>query len=172
MSKQVKRIKKDKKNEKGENIMGNRNGRPKKYTEVEIMQEKIDKYFESCYRPVTRIVDGKCINVKKSNGEVLKEQYRPFTVTGLADALDMTRETLLRYGEQEKFSDTIRRAKRKCELYAEERLFDKEGANGAKFSLANNFSCWSDKQKIEHSGNVNNPFEGLSTEELRKILNE
>lgn len=28
------------------------------------------------------------------------------------------------------------------------------------------------KEQIEHSGNVNNPFEGLSTEELRKILND
>ncbi len=152
--------------------MEKKNGRPRKYTEAEIMQEKIDKYFESCYRPVTRIIDGKCVNVKNKNGEVLKEQYKPFTVTGLADALDMSRQSLLNYNKKDEFFDTITRAKRKCELYAEERLFDKEGANGAKFSLANNFSCWSDKQKIEHSGNVNNPFEGLSTEELRKILNE
>lgn len=28
------------------------------------------------------------------------------------------------------------------------------------------------KEEIEHSGNINNPFGGLSTEELRKILNE
>lgn len=28
------------------------------------------------------------------------------------------------------------------------------------------------KEQIEHSGNINNPFEGLSTEELRKILND
>lgn len=28
------------------------------------------------------------------------------------------------------------------------------------------------KQQVEHSGNINNPFEGLSTEELRKILND
>lgn len=28
------------------------------------------------------------------------------------------------------------------------------------------------KEQVEHSGNINNPFEGLSTEELRKILND
>ena len=28
------------------------------------------------------------------------------------------------------------------------------------------------KEQIEHSGGINNPFEGLSTEELRKILND
>lgn len=29
---------------------------------------------------------------------------------------------------------------------------------------------WRDKQEIEHSGNVNNPFEGLTTEELREVI--
>lgn len=31
-------------------------------------------------------------------------------------------------------------------------------------------SKWRDKQQIEHSGNINNPFEGLSTEELRQLI--
>lgn len=29
---------------------------------------------------------------------------------------------------------------------------------------------WRDKQQIEHSGNINNPFEKLSTEELRQLI--
>jgi len=29
---------------------------------------------------------------------------------------------------------------------------------------------WRDKQEVEHSGNINNPFEGLSTEELRELI--
>ena len=41
------------------------------------------------------------------------------------------------------------RAKAVVEQYAEERLFDKDGANGAKFSLANNFEGWKEKQQIE-----------------------
>ena len=45
--------------------------------------------------------------------------------------------------------DTITRAKTRIEQYAEERLFDKDGANGAKFSLANNFEGWKEKQQIE-----------------------
>ena len=43
------------------------------------------------------------------------------------------------------------RAKRKCEVYAEEMLFDKNSTNGAKFSLANNFEGWKEKQEVEHS---------------------
>lgn len=130
-------------------------GRPPKYKTVEEMQEKINKYFESCYRPVIVFNKEKCKyeTVTDNKGDIVKEQYRPFTVTGLADALDMSRETLLRYSEKDEFSDTVLRAKRKCELYAEERLFDRDGANGAKFSLANNFSGWKDKQDI--NANVN-----------------
>lgn len=122
-------------------------GRPPKYKTKKELAKKIEKYFESCFKPIVKIVDGKCIIVKDSEGNAVKEQYRPFTVTGLADALDMSRETLLRYSEKDEFSDTIMRAKRKCELYAEERLFDKDGANGAKFSLANNFDGWKDKKE-------------------------
>ena len=39
------------------------------------------------------------------------------------------------------------------------------------FNLKNNFG-WTDKQQVEHSGNINNPFEGLSTEELRQLIND
>ncbi len=35
--------------------------------------------------------------------------------------------------------------KSRCEEYAERRLYDRDGVNGAKFSLANNFKGWRDK---------------------------
>lgn len=66
----------------------------------------------------------------------------------------MSRQSLLNYEDKEEFFDTIMRAKRKCEVYAEEQLFNKNGVNGAKFSLANNFEGWKDKQEIEHSGSL------------------
>ena len=87
-------------------------------------------------------------------GNVIKTQVRPYTISGLADALDMSRQSLLNYSKKEEFFDTITRAKRKCEVYAEEQLFDKSGVNGAKFSLANNFEGWKEKQEIEHSGSL------------------
>lgn len=124
-------------------------GRPPKYTEAEVMQYKIDKYFESCFAPA-RDKNGKFL--KDLNGNIIKTQTRPFTISGLADALDMSRQSLLNYSDKEEFFDTITRAKRKCEVYAEEQLFDKNGVNGAKFSLANNFEGWKEKQVLEHSG--------------------
>lgn len=87
-------------------------------------------------------------------GKVIKTQIKPFTISGLADALDMSRQSLLNYSNKEEFFDTIMRAKRKCEVYAEEMLFDKNSTNGAKFSLANNFEGWKDRQAIEHSGTL------------------
>ena len=30
---------------------------------------------------------------------------------------------------------------------------------------------WRDKQEVEHTGEINNPFKELSTEELRKLIN-
>lgn len=92
-----------------------------------------------------------------NTGNVVKTQIKPFTVSGLADALDMSRQSLLNYSKKEEFFDTITRAKRKCEVYAEERLYDKDGANGAKFSLANNFEGWKEKQEVNLENDK--PFE-------------
>lgn len=128
-------------------------GRPKKYKNKEELQEKIDEYFKSCFKPVTTVVQGECIILRDDKGNIIEEQYRPFTITGLADALDMSRQSLLNYSEDEEFFDTIMRAKRKCELYAEERLYDKDGNKGAMFSLSNNFEGWKDKKDID--ANVN-----------------
>ena len=122
-------------------------GRPRKYTEVEVMQQKIDKYFKEC--------------------EIKNE---PYTVTGLCLALDITRETLREYLKDEQFSDTIKKAKLKVENYLEKHLITDNSTTGIIFNLKNNFG-WKDKQELEHSGNINNPFEGLSTEELRQLIN-
>lgn len=123
-------------------------GRPKAYKEVKEMQKKIERYFIEC--------------------DINKE---PYTITGLCIALDICRDTLAEYMKKEEFSDTIKKAKLKVENYLEKHLITDSSTTGIIFNLKNNFG-WSDKQQIEHSGNINNPFEGLSTEELRKILNE
>lgn len=128
--------------------MSRKGGRPKKYTEVELMQQKINKYFEEC---------------NKNN--------EPYTVTGLCLALDICRDTLLEYSKDKRFSDTIKKAKLKVENYLEKHLITDNSTTGIIFNLKNNFG-WTDKQQLEHSGNINNPFEGLSTEELRQLIND
>lgn len=126
----------------------NKVGRPPMYKSVEEMQDKIDAYFKSCEGTVYTDDEGTPVLDKFSRPVIVGE--RPLTITGLALALGFnSRQSLLNYQEKEEFVDTIMRAKAVVEQYAEERLFDKDGANGAKFSLANNFEGWKEKQQIE-----------------------
>ena len=71
-----------------------------------------------------------------------------------------SRQALINYQERPEFNDTVTRAKSRIEEYAESRLFDRDGANGAKFSLANNFKAWKEKTEVDHSGAVNITIEG------------
>jgi hypothetical protein len=101
-------------------------GRPLKYKSVKTMQKDIDKYFADC-----------------------DKRERPYTVSGLAYALDTCRQTLLNYEENPEFMDTIKRAKAKIELFNEEMLYNKEvSTTGVIFNLKNNYG-WKDKQEIE-----------------------
>lgn len=123
-------------------------GRPPMYKTKEEIQEKIDAYFEECKGRVLTDADGNAVTDKY--GMPIIVDARPLTITGLALALGFTsRQALLNYQDKEEFVDTITRAKARVEQYAEERLFDKDGANGAKFNLANNFEGWREKQSIE-----------------------
>jgi len=122
-------------------------GAPPRYTSKEEIQGKIDAYFKACEgEPL--IVDG--VPAVDKYGEVIMVGKKPYTVTGLALALGFnSRQTLLNYQGKEEFMDTIIRAKSRIEQYTEERLFDKDGVNGAKFSLSNNFEGWREKQQVE-----------------------
>lgn len=112
------------------------------------MQEKIDAYFKECEGKIMKDEEGKPLLNKY--GQPIIYGAKPLTITGLALAIGFnSRQSLLNYEGQEEFLDTIKRAKAKVEEYAESRLFDKDGSNGAKFSLSNNFKGWAEKQQIE-----------------------
>ena len=131
----------------------NKVGRPATYKTVEEMREKIDAYFNYCMGEYVRDEDGK-IETDKNDNPIMTKQIPP-TITGLALALGFTgRQSLLNYEDKEEFMDTIKRAKSRIEQYAEERLFDRDGVNGAKFNLSNNFKGWSEKQQIDSNVNT------------------
>ena len=86
-------------------------------------------------------------------GQPIFVDVHPPTVTGLALALGFTsRQALLNYQAKPQFVDTITRAKARVEQYAEERLFDRDGSNGAQFSLRNNFKGWDVDKRNDDSG--------------------
>lgn len=123
-------------------------GRPPKYKNKEEIETKIQAYFEKCEGEILRDDEGDIIYDKFGHPVILNR--KPPTVTGLALALGFaSRQALLNYQGKKEFNDTITRAKSYIEQYAEERLFDRDGVNGAKFSLINNFKGWSEHPKQE-----------------------
>jgi hypothetical protein len=124
------------------------------YKSKEEIQEKIDKYFSDCEGEVLKDKEGSPILNKY--GGVIIMGGKPPTITGLALALGFaSRQALLNYQDREEFNDTITRAKSRVEQYAEERLFDRDGSNGAQFSLKNNFKGWNaDKKEENQQGGI------------------
>lgn len=123
-------------------------GRPYIIGDAKEMQERIDKYFKDCEGKPLFDDDGNPVLDKWGNLVVLGS--KPPTITGLALALGLnSRQALLNYQDRPEFNDAVTRAKTRVEEYAESRLFDKDGANGAKFSLANNFRGWAEKQEVD-----------------------
>src|SRR3954469_13829148 len=86
-------------------------GRPLKFESVEALDRKIGAYFGSCDPHMGK----RMRQVKKADGTSYwdEEEYltpqRPYTISGLARALDTSRETLLDYEDRPEFSDSIAR---------------------------------------------------------------
>ena len=121
-------------------------GRPPTYKCKEEIEGKIEAYFKECEGEILRNANDE--PVLNKFGEPVYINQKPPTVTGLALALGFsTRMALLSYQGKEEFANTISRAKARVEEYAERRLYDRDGSNGAQFSLRNNFSGWNDRQK-------------------------
>ena len=106
--------------------VGDRVARPKLYSSVESMKKIIDDYFEMC-----------------------DEKEKPYTMSGLAYALDMDRKSLLNYSKDEQFFPTIKRAKEKVEQQLEENaLMGKANSTFTIFNLKNNYG-WKDNIEVE-----------------------
>ena len=108
------------------NEMTNRKvGRPLKFQSVEELQKKIDSYFED----------------REATG-------KPITVTGLCLWLDATsREVIMNYQNKDEYTDTLLRAKLRCQEYAESQLYTAKSSNGPIFALKN--FGWSDAKQID-----------------------
>lgn len=110
-------------------------GRPLKFATVLELQQAIDAYFE----------DMKTVLYTTNDGVPV---YEPLTITGLALALDTTRQTLMDYQERDEFTDAIKKAKTRIENYAEKRIFG-NAPTGAIFALKN--YGWRDKTESEQT---------------------
>lgn len=136
-------------------------GRPLEFDTKEELDEAIKGYFDSI--TVTETTEG---------GQTYTKYVRPPTVTGLAYYLGVTRQTLLNYQNKDEFFDTVKRAKTRIEMYAEEELYRNKGSvQGVKFNLTNNFEGWSDKQKLDINSTTQD-LTDMSKEEREKRRQE
>lgn len=119
-------------------------GRPLKYKTREELQAAIDDYFDELDGHNAAMVLAKVDN-----------NYRPYTISGLAYSIDLTRQGLIEYSQKKsgEYSDTIRKAKARIERFNEEQLYRNGQVTGTIFNLKNNFG-WKDKTEQELSGNI------------------
>ena len=121
--------------------MAHAGGRPVAFESVEVLQNKIDEYFKYC-----------------------DENNKPYTVSGLASFLEVTRQTLLNYTEKEEFFVTIKKAKSKIEAQYEERaVLGQYNPTISIFIMKNNFG-YVDKTEQEVAVTERTKAEKLSDE--------
>jgi len=125
--------------------MKNKGGRPPIFETPEEMQKKIDEYFEWCDNRTRTIYD------KDTGKEILIVHPAPYTMSGLARRLEMSRRTLVDYAEKNEFLPTIKKAREKVHEDVETRLLETPNQTGAIFNLKNNFE-WIDKKEIQQTG--------------------
>lgn len=123
-------------------------GGTKRFMSPEHLQCMVNEYFESCNGP---LIDKWGQLVYDKDGNLVKVQVKPYTVSGLALYLGITTTTLKKYREGKlddlldemkaetddmlTFSKVILNAKQNIEAYAERRLYDRDGQRGAQFVL-------------------------------------
>ena len=123
-------------------------GGTKRFMSPEHLQCMVAEYFESCNGP---LIDKWGQLVYDKQGNLVKVQVKPYTVSGLALYLGVSTQTLKKYREglvddlldemhaetddRLTFARVILNAKQTIEAYAESRLYDKDGQRGAQFVL-------------------------------------
>ena len=129
--------------------MSNPVGRPLTFKTPEELQKVIDEYFEWC--------DARAVKKADDSGKEYFVSYpAPYTMSGLARRIGLSRQGLLDYANKDEFLDTIKEARNKVHEDVETRLMDGKAQAGAIFNLKNNFG-WKDKTETEHSGSIELP---------------
>ena len=112
-----------------------------KYKSEEELSKGIEEYFEDC-----------------------KKREKPYTMSGLAVWLGITRQTLVNYSHKDKFFPLIKKAKERVQAQIEENAIDGTfNTTFAIFSLKANYK-WDDGNKV--NVDINHP----KTEKVEDIV--
>lgn len=116
--------------------------RPLKYKSADELQSRVNEYFETT----------------------------KWTLAGLAEFLDIDRQTLYNYAERDEFFDIIKKAREKVEAKYEERLIYDGQPTGVIFALKN--MGWKDKTEVEQNTNMNLTWKEERTYEAEQKADE
>lgn len=116
--------------------------RPLKYEDIDKLKKDIEAYFAKC--------DARTKTIIGKDGMPFETPWPiPYTIEGLAVALDTNRQTLLNYASREPFFDVISRAKAKIQANKVEGGLDGSyNPKMATFMLINNYA-YSESAKPE-----------------------
>lgn len=156
-------------------------GRPLKFKDIGELEKLIQAYFDDCDPHMEEVTEW--VEARTRKGDLMKDanglnylveithrvmtKQKPYTITGLALALDTSRETLLDYEDREEFSDTIKKAKERCHNYVENTLLT-GNPTGAIFNLKNNYG-WNDKTETDITSKGES-IKSVTDEEKSKLL--
>lgn len=116
----------------------NKGGRPAKYADPKAMEKVVEQYFKDCEEKLRVDAEGKLLFDRSGRPVVYRDKVP--TISGLARALGFrSRQSLFDYQAKRQFRDIILDAKLRVEIFTEEQLYTRDGCNGARFALWNNF---------------------------------
>ena len=132
-------------------------GKSKLYKTPEEFKAKAQEYFDLCENGVPMLdTDGNPVIGKV--GIVYEVSPKPPNQAGMALYMGFSsKDGIRKYREYPEFKDVWAWCNLHIEAYNNERLYDREGVNGAKFTLTNNFG-YSEKQDINIGGQPDNKF--------------
>lgn len=138
-------------------------GKPLMYKTVKEMEEKIEGYFDLCDNRIQTIYSA------KSDGVIEVMNPEPYTMSGLAYYLGMSRQTLIDYTKRDKYLDTIKDARRRVEFDLERRMNDKQSFTpGLIFNAKNNFG-WKDKSEVDNTHYMPTPILGGKSQDKLEL---
>lgn len=132
-------------------------GEKSAFNSPEQLQIAVDDYFESCY---SYRLDRNGNIAHDRNGEPIRYQAKPYTVSGLALHIGISTQTFNRYcqGQMDNFvelpssksyKEILVKARQKVESFAECNLYSKDGQYGARFVLDSAFGWCTTREQAE-----------------------
>ena len=117
-------------------------GKPLIFKTVKELQDAIDDYFSYCDNRIRTIYN------EKTGDDIQIINPAPYTMSGLANRLGISRQCLSEYSHRELYGDAIMRARNKVQEDIETRLMETRNEKGAIFNLTNNFG-WKVKNETD-----------------------